>query len=353
MVTFLKDKTYIWFIEDNKTLGGFDFQYCKYYGARKTSVANKPKFFAGDPKNEMDAATLIWRNACNNAYEVEKDGVKNAFRNSCVSFIERCAAVGILAECCSPSPAFQKIFPKIKLDKTFVETWNKTMGEGVELNQSSYNYFLNLQAAEKMRANYPPIIAAIIVEIKTRFPEFTKKTLDALARIIQKHHLYFVSNSIKKLISWAKMKLELNEPLSCDQSFFLDYNTTEKRYNAHINEKTDKEIYDNNNLSYLYYQDSDWIVVPLLSAEDFHREAHQQHNCVERIYMEQVQKGRTHVVSVRQAYRSDRAYITCEVNNGKIQQWLTANNTRPPKSCDDIKHTLALQFMKGWKELGR
>ena len=114
-----------------------------------------------------------------------------------------------------------------------------------------------------------------------------------------------------------------------------------------------EEIRANNDLPYLYYRDDDWIVVPLLSAEDFHREAEQQHNCVERIYMEQVQKGRTHVISLRLACRPDRSYITCEVKNGKIEQWLTANNTKPPKSCDKIKHKLALQFMKGWTEIGR
>lgn len=352
MVGFVKNKTRVWFFEDNKCLGGFDFQYCNFYGSLKKPVANKPKFFAGEPKNEMDTATLIWRSACNNAYDAN-NGVINPLAEECVSFIERCAAVGILAECCCPSPAFQKIFPKIKLDKTFVDTWNKTMGEGVELNQNSYAYFLHLQAAEELRASYPPVVSVIIVEIKTRFPEFTKKTLDALARIIQKHHLYFISNSTEKLISWVKMKLEMNEPLSCDQSFFLDYNTTEKRYNAYLNEKTDRDIHANNDLPYLYYKDSDWIVEPLLSAEDFHREAQQQHNCVERIYMEQVQKGCTHVVSVRQTSRPDRSFITCEVKNGKIEQWLMANNTHPSKSCNNIKRTLASQFMKGWKELGR
>lgn len=352
MVGFIKNKTRIWFFEDNKCLGGFDFQYCNFYGSFKKPVANKPKFFAGEPKNEMDTATLIWRNACNNAYEVQKDKLI-ATTEVYISFIERCAAVGILAGAAFPSIAFQQVFPKIKLDKNFVETWNKEMGEGVELNQNSYDFFLRLQEAKELRASYPPAIVEIIVEIKTRSPQFIKQTIDALAHIVQKHHLYFLPNSTEKLISWAKMKLELNEPLNCGQSFFLDYNTTERRYNAHLNKKTDDEIRANNDLPYLYYKDSDWIVKPLLSAEDFHREAKQQHNCVERIFMEPVQKGRTHVISVRLAVKPDRSYITCEVKNGKIEQWLTANNTEPPKSCNNIKRTLASQFMKGWKEFGR
>ena len=353
MVEVQKNKGSIWFFEDRRMLGGFDFQYCIFYGSRGTSVSNKPKFFAGEPKNEMDTATLIWRSACNNAYDAYKMGVSNPLTDKCVSFIERCAAVGILAKCSCPSDFFQKIFPKIKLDKNFVETWNKDMGEGAELNETNYLLFSRLQETKELRASYPPAIASILVEIKTHFPDFTKQNLDALVCVIQKHHLYFVPNSIEKIISWAKMKIEMNEPLNCKESFFLDYNTTEKRHYAYVNRRVSEEICANNDLPYLYYRDDDWIVAPLLSAEDFHREAEQQHNCVERIYMEQVQKGRTHVISLRLACRPDRSYITCEVKNGKIEQWLTANNTKPPKSCDKIKHKLALQFMKGWTEIGR
>ena len=98
MVEIQKNKGSIWFFEDRRVLGGFDFQYCIFYGSRGTSVSNKPKFFAGDPKNEMNTATLIWRSACNNAYDAYKMGVSNPLTDKCVSFIERCAAVGILAK---------------------------------------------------------------------------------------------------------------------------------------------------------------------------------------------------------------------------------------------------------------
>ena len=137
MVEVQKNKGSIWFFEDNKCLGGFDFQYCNFYGSLKKPVANKPKFFAGEPKNEMDTATSIWRSACNNAYDAYMMGVSNPLTDKCVSFIERCAAVGILAKCAYPSNFFQKIFPKIKLDKNFVEAWNKDMGEGAELNETN------------------------------------------------------------------------------------------------------------------------------------------------------------------------------------------------------------------------
>lgn len=340
MVEVQKDKSVIWFFEDRRLLAGFDFQHCVFYGSHKTSVANKPKFFAGKPKNEMDTATLIWRCACNNAYEMRAS-------NECVGFIERCAAVGILTKCDFI------FFQEIKLDKDFVKSWKESMGEGAELNRNSYLNFLYLQKIKEIRASYPPAVATILAEIRTRYSEFTKQDLDALAHVIQKYHLYFVRGNIEKIVLWAKMKIRMNEPLSCKESFFLDYNTTEKRFLARINKKTDEEIYANNNLPYLHYRDSDWVVVPLLSAGDFHREAQQQHNCVERIYMEQVRKGLTHVVSLRLACQPDRSYITCEVKNGKIMQWLTANNTKPPKSCDGIKHKLEAQFMKGWMEIGR
>ena len=170
MVEIQKNKGSIWFFEDNKCLGGFDFQYCIFYGSSGTSVLKKPKFFVGEPKNEMDTATLIWRSACNNAYDAYKMGMGNPLTDKCVNFIERCAAVGILAKCSCPSPFFQKTFPKIKLDKNFVETWNKDMEEGAELNETNYLLFSRLQKTKELRASYPPAIAAILVEIQTHFP---------------------------------------------------------------------------------------------------------------------------------------------------------------------------------------
>jgi hypothetical protein len=97
----------------------------------------------------------------------------------------------------------------------------------------------------------------------------------------------------------------------------------EEYKNTHYNEVLNK----NNNKPWLYYENETFIVKPILTKEDFHNEGERQHNCVERIYMEKVYEGSTHVVTVRRKSDPNANYITCEVNkNGRIVQYLAAFN---------------------------
>ena len=84
-----------------------------------------------------------------------------------------------------------------------------------------------------------------------------------------------------------------------------------------------------NDLSWLYYENDKFIVKPLLTKEEFHAETQAQHNCVERIYMERVFNGVTHIVVVRKKDQPDTSLITCEVSNDRnIIQYLKAWNNR-------------------------
>lgn len=100
----------------------------------------------------------------------------------------------------------------------------------------------------------------------------------------------------------------------------------EEYKNQHYNEELNK----NNNKPWLYYQNDNFIVRPLLTKDEFHAEATAQNNCVERMYMERVYNGSTHVVTVRRVDAPDKSYITCEVtNDGRIWQYLIKNNWSP------------------------
>ena len=78
------------------------------------------------------------------------------------------------------------------------------------------------------------------------------------------------------------------------------------------------------------YENDTFVVKPLLTKEDFHKEGEAQRNCVERLYMEKVYEGHTHVVTVRLKTNPDKSYITCEVtNNGLIYQYLAFGNETP------------------------
>lgn len=97
----------------------------------------------------------------------------------------------------------------------------------------------------------------------------------------------------------------------------------EEYKNAHYNEVLNK----NNNKPWLYYENETFIVKPILTKEDFHNEGERQHNCVERLYMEKVYEGSTHIVTVRRKSDPNVNYITCEVSKrGNIVQYLAAFN---------------------------
>lgn len=82
-----------------------------------------------------------------------------------------------------------------------------------------------------------------------------------------------------------------------------------------------------NDKPWLYYENDTFIVYPLLTRKDFHDEASHQSNCVERMYMDAVAEGKTHVVVVRYKNNPTDSFITCEVDNrGIILQYLYSYN---------------------------
>lgn len=100
----------------------------------------------------------------------------------------------------------------------------------------------------------------------------------------------------------------------------------EEYKNAHYNEILQK----NNDMPWLYFEDNNFIVRPILSREAFHYEGEAQHNCVERLYMEKVFNNSTYIVTVRRKSEPDKAYITCEVTKDhKINQYYAACNHYP------------------------
>lgn len=102
---------------------------------------------------------------------------------------------------------------------------------------------------------------------------------------------------------------------------------------AHYNDV----LKQNNDLPWLYYENDNFIVRPIVTKEAFHDEATAQSNCVERMYMERVYNKQTHVVTVRRKADPENAFITCEVdNNGQIIQYLARFN-RQPTGTDAIK----------------
>lgn len=98
-------------------------------------------------------------------------------------------------------------------------------------------------------------------------------------------------------------------------------------YKKWKNENTAKLLATNNDKPYFDFEDDNFIVVKLLSAEDFHAEATAQSNCVERIYMGSVVEGGTTVCAIRRKSDPTHSFITCEVSlDGTIRQYLYRQN---------------------------
>lgn len=129
------------------------------------------------------------------------------------------------------------------------------------------------------------------------------------------------------IVKWYDMIQELGDTLEVKHNILTNYVILKYLYDEYRVAHYDEKLKEKNDLNWLYYENSNYIVRPLISRKDFHLEAEAQHNCVERMYMERVFSGLTHVVVVRKKANPDKSYITCEVtNDGQIWQYLYRNN---------------------------
>lgn len=172
----------------------------------------------------------------------------------------------------------------------------------------------------------------------------------ALNRVINEHvdaiyENYYKADHIKDMLVWYyRTSMTMFSKVEIEKNFLTKYAVLkylEAEYkNAHYNEALAK----NNDKEWLYYENDTFVVKPLLTKEDFHKEGEAQRNCVERLYMEKVYKGSTHVVTVRLKTDPDKSYITCEVtNSGLIYQYLAFSNSDP-------KDAAAKNFKKEYQQ---
>lgn len=153
-----------------------------------------------------------------------------------------------------------------------------------------------------------------------------------IARAIREKVFYSnPSYSFARLLSdWEKMVRDMGDTLEVKPNILTNYGILQYLHDEWENSHMDEQLAENNDCPFLYYENDDFIVRPLLNRKAFHEEAEAQHNCVERLYMRPVSEGRTHVVTIRRKSNPTRSYVTCEVSNkGKIIQYLLACNQYP------------------------
>lgn len=159
----------------------------------------------------------------------------------------------------------------------------------------------------------------------------------ALNRVIHEHvdafysTEYIVSSSIFNVLKdYYDISMKLFNKVEVEKNFLSKYAILKYLAEEYKNKHYNEELAKNNDKPWLYYENETFIVKPILTKEDFHTEGEAQRNCVERMYMEKVYKGQTHVVTIRRKSDPDKSYITCEVtNDGIIWQYLARCNETP------------------------
>lgn len=111
--------------------------------------------------------------------------------------------------------------------------------------------------------------------------------------------------------------------------FIREFATIKKEYEFRKQELDNKALYENQmkKAKALTFTDGNLIAIIPTTTEEFLAEANSQNNCVARMYMPRVIDDRTNIVFIRRVADPNKSYITCEVRNGEIEQYLGKNNS--------------------------
>ena len=284
---------------------------------------NLPSYLVTENQNILGYAIRWFR------YEYCSDNrnVFNIYNHKCGENFERLLSVGLFPN------SHYTLTQEIVLNKEIIN-YCKT-----ELHYS-YDYTrIQRHIAETKFKQYcdtlpnwaKNIFTALITE---NMPYDYLKTM--LNRIISEranmlYNGYNKEHEIQNLImNYYNISMDLYGKVEVEKNILTKYAIlkylAEEYKNAHCNEVLNKK----NNKPWLYYENETFIVKPILTKEDFHNEGEAQHNCVERLYMEKVYNGETHVVTIRRKDNPNDSYITCEVSNNRyIVQYLAAFNHTP------------------------
>lgn len=244
-------------------------------------------------------------------------------------------------------------FNQPKLTKDFVAYLNANHN-GVYGRKSirDYNIYKNYKDTIEKCSDHKQWATEAISCVNSEVPvEFVKGMI--LRAIHEKVFMTEYSSDFGKIINdWYNYITCLGDKLEVKHNILTNYTILKWVYEEYRSAHYDEELKKYNDKNWLYFEDNDFIVFPLLTKADFHKEADVQCNCVERLYMEKVAQGTTHVVAVRKKNNPDVPYITCEVSNhGAIIQYLLKYNRYPCNELDiDFKVAYATYLKSSLKE---
>jgi len=240
-----------------------------------------------------------------------------------------------------------------KLTKDFVAYIN-TNYDGVYSCRSihDYNIYKNYRDTIDKCGDNKQWATEAIARVDSEVPvEFVKGMI--LRAVHEKVFMTEYSSDFGNIINrWYNYITFIGDKLEVKHNILTNYAILKWIYEEYKNAHCEENLKKYNDKNWLYFEDDNYIVTPLLNRADFHKEAEAQGNCVERLYMEKVALGETHVVVVRKKNNPNASYITCEVNNrGQIVQYLLKYNRYPTNELDiDFKVAYATHLKSSLKE---
>lgn len=265
-----------------------------------------------------------------------------------MSSIEKAGAVGIkLVPICFSTRELERLH----FDKDFVALVKEVnLKDTNGLPLLTHTVFTAI--AEKTRRKnyekrgYSATFIDILFEFSNLFDEALDEEIHELWHLYQHHSLYLLGKCQRTdfIICWWNLAHTLNEPLFIRSSPIIALQERKERATLKRYDMLSPAIKKYNDLPSLYYENDEYFVRPLISAQDFHDEATQQNNCVERLYMEETAKNKTHIVVLRRKSNPSQSFITVEVDGcGKrVVQYWAKNNANPPAEIEP--------FMRAYKE---
>lgn len=337
-----KVRSKVFFFLNEVVVARFDFATLSFYDDKVQPTSTIPDCFR---KTTIEGG--IWYYAVK--WWCQNRNIRTSSRLTLeMSSIEKAGAVGIKLV---PARFSTPELKSLHFDKDFVALVK-------EVNLKDMNGLLLLThtvftaIAEKTRRKnyekrgYSATFIDILFEFSNLFDEAPDEEIHELWHLYQHHSLYLLGKCQRTdfIICWWNWAHTLNEPLFIRSSPIIALQERKERAALKRYDMLSPAIKKYNDLPSLYYENDEYFVRPLISAQDFHDEATQQNNCVERLYMEETAKNKTHIVVLRRKSNPSQSFITVEVDGcGKrVVQYLAKNNANPPAEVEP--------FMRAYKE---
>lgn len=114
-----------------------------------------------------------------------------------------------------------------------------------------------------------------------------------------------------------------------EKDYFRNYVNVRREYYMQKKELDEKSLRENQGrvAEKLFFENDYFTIIIPMTSEEFKAEGNNQKNCVYSLYLSRVVSGLTNVVFIRKKSNPNKSWITCEVKDGNICQFLGKHNS--------------------------